>query len=65
MINAYKDLVGKLEGNRTCGRPRHRWEDNIRNDLREIGWEVSLMLMTQDKYQWQALVNMLMKFLVP
>jgi hypothetical protein len=33
-------LVGKPEGKRLLGRPRHRWEDNIRMDLREIGWEV-------------------------
>jgi hypothetical protein len=34
--NAYMILVGKLEGKRPLGRPRHRWEDNIRMDLREI-----------------------------
>jgi hypothetical protein len=37
MRNKYKILVGKLEGKRRCGRPRHKWEDNIRMDLREIG----------------------------
>jgi hypothetical protein len=37
--NAYKILVGKPEGKRPFGRPRRRWEDNIRLDLREIGWE--------------------------
>jgi hypothetical protein len=36
----YKVLVGKPEGNRPLGRPRHRWEDGIRMDLREIGWRV-------------------------
>jgi hypothetical protein len=36
--NAYKILVGKPEGKRPLGRPRHRWEDNIRMDLTEIGW---------------------------
>jgi hypothetical protein len=35
--NAYRILMGKLEGKRPLGRPRHRWEDNIRMDLREIG----------------------------
>jgi hypothetical protein len=35
---AYRILVGKPEGNRPLGRPRRRWEDNIRMDLREIGW---------------------------
>jgi hypothetical protein len=35
--NAYRDLVGKLEGRRRFGRPRRRWENNIKMDLREIG----------------------------
>jgi len=39
MRNAYKILVRKPEGKRLLGRPRHRWEDNIGMDLREIGWE--------------------------
>jgi hypothetical protein len=34
-----KILVGKPEGKRPLGRPRHRWKDNIRMDLREIGWQ--------------------------
>jgi hypothetical protein len=37
-MNAYGILVGKLEGKRPLGRPRHRWVDNIKIDLREIGW---------------------------
>jgi hypothetical protein len=36
--NAYRILVGKREGNTLLGRPRHRWVDNIKMDLREIGW---------------------------
>jgi len=40
MRNAYKILVGKPEGKRPFRRSRHRWEDNIRMDLKEIGWEV-------------------------
>jgi hypothetical protein len=40
MRNAYKILVGKPGGKRPLGRTRCRWEDNIRIDLREIGWEV-------------------------
>jgi hypothetical protein len=40
MRNAHNILVGKLEGERPLGRPRHRLEDNIKMDLREIGWEV-------------------------
>jgi hypothetical protein len=37
----YRVLVGKPEGKRSLGRPRRRWEDEIRMDLREIGWRVS------------------------
>jgi hypothetical protein len=37
--NAYRKLVGKLEGKRPLGRPRCRWVDNIKIDLREIGWD--------------------------
>jgi hypothetical protein len=40
MRNAHSIFVGKPEGQRPLGRPRHRWEDNIRMDLEEIGWEV-------------------------
>ena len=36
--NVYKVLVGKPEGNRQLGRPRHRWEDNIKMDLEEVEW---------------------------
>jgi hypothetical protein len=38
--NSYRILFGKLEGKRPLGRPRRRWEDNTRMDLREIGWKV-------------------------
>jgi hypothetical protein len=37
--NAYSILVGEPEGNRQLGRPRRRWEDNIRMDLMEVGWK--------------------------
>jgi hypothetical protein len=37
--NVYRILVGKPEGNRPLGRPRRRWVDNIKMDLREIGWD--------------------------
>jgi hypothetical protein len=39
MRNSYAILVGKPEGNRSLERPRRRWEDNIRVDVRKIGWE--------------------------
>jgi hypothetical protein len=48
--NAYNILVGKPEGKIPLGRPRHRWEDNIRMYLREIGWEVvDWMHLAQDR----------------
>jgi hypothetical protein len=53
MRNAIKILVGKLRRI-----PRRSWEDNIRMDLREIGWEgVDLMNLAQDRDRWWALVN--------
>jgi hypothetical protein len=52
----YKVLVGKPEGKRPLGRPRYRWEDMVRMDLREIGWEdVEWVQLTQDKGQWLLL----------
>jgi hypothetical protein len=52
MKNAYKTLVGKPEGNRPVGRIKSRCEDNIRVDLREIGWEgVDWMNLAQDRDQ--------------
>jgi hypothetical protein len=56
--NAYRILVGKPEEKRPLGRPRCRWEDNIRMDLREI-------VLTQDRDQWRALVNTVMNLRVP
>jgi hypothetical protein len=53
--------VGKLEGKRPLGRPRRRWVDNIKMDLREIGWNG----MDWDRDQWRALVNTVMNLRVP
>jgi hypothetical protein len=64
--NAYRLLVGKPKGKRPLGRPRCRWMKNIKIDLREIGWDgVDWIDLTQDRDQWRALVNMVMKFRVP
>jgi hypothetical protein len=64
--NAYRILLGKLEGKRPLGRPRHRWEDNIRMDLREIGWGgMHWIDLAQDRDQWKALVNTVMNLRVP
>jgi hypothetical protein len=61
MRNAYNILVGKPEWKRPFGRPRHQWEDNIKMDLREIGWEgVDWIHLAQDRDQWLTLVNMIM-----
>jgi hypothetical protein len=50
--NPYRILVGKPEGRRPLGRPRHGWEDNIRMDLREIAWgDVEWIHLAQDRVQ--------------
>jgi hypothetical protein len=52
MKNAYTILVGKPEGKKPLGRPRRRWLDNIRTDLREIAWEVvDWIHLAQDRDQ--------------
>jgi len=59
-------LVGKPEEKRPLGRPRHRWEDNIRMDLGEIGWGgVDWIHLTQDRDQFWALVNIIINLPVP
>jgi len=53
------------ERKRPFGRPRRRWEDNIRMDRREIGWEVvDWMHLALDREQWRALVNTVMNLCV-
>jgi hypothetical protein len=48
------------------GRPRHRWEDNIKMDLREVGWGgVNWSELAQDRDRWQALVNAVVNLRVP
>jgi hypothetical protein len=65
-INLYKGLVGKPEGKRPLGRPRLRWRDGIRMELREIGWwGVEWIHLAQDRDWWRALVNTVMNFRVP
>jgi len=62
----YRVLVGKHEGRRSVGRPRRRWEDNIRLYLREVGCGcVDWMELAQDRGRWRALVNAVMNLRVP
>jgi hypothetical protein len=64
--NVYRILVGKPEGKRPLGRPRRRWADNIKMDLREIGWDgMDWIELAQDKDPWRALVNTVMNLRVP
>jgi hypothetical protein len=64
--NAYKILVGKPEGKRPLERPRDRWLDNIKMDLREVGWDGrDWMDLPQDRDWWRAHVNAVMNLRVP
>jgi hypothetical protein len=64
--NAYRILVGKPEGRRPLGRPRHRWVHNIKMDLREIGWDgIDWVDLAQGRDQWRALANTVMNLRVP
>jgi hypothetical protein len=59
--NAYRILVGNPEGKRPLERPRYRWVDNIKIDLREIGWDgMDWFDLAQDRDQCRALVNTVM-----
>jgi hypothetical protein len=58
-------VVGKPEGKRSLGRPRSRWEDNIKMDLQEVGCGgMDWMELAQDRGRWWALVNAVMKLRV-
>jgi hypothetical protein len=61
--NAYRLLVGELEGKRPLGRPRRRCVDNIRMDLGEVGW--SDVDSIGDRNRWRTLVNSVLNFRVP
>jgi hypothetical protein len=64
--NVYRVLLGKPEGNRPLGRPRHRWIDNIKLSLLAISLGVVHWIdLAQDKYSWRALVNTVMNLRVP
>jgi len=62
---AYRVLLGKPEGKRPLGRIRHRWVDNIRMDLQEVGcWYVDLIGLAQDRDGWWKLVSAVMNLRV-
>jgi hypothetical protein len=62
----YRVLVGRSEGKRPLGRPRCRWEDNIKLDLREIGIDVEKWIhLARDRVQWRAFLNTVINLLVP
>jgi hypothetical protein len=64
--NAYKILVGNPEDKRPLGRLRHRWVDNIKMDLREIGWDgFDWIDLAQYRDQWRTLVNTVMNLWIP
>ena len=62
----YRVLVGKPDGRRPLGRPRRRWEDNIKMYLREVVCGgMDWIELAQDRYRWQALVNAVMNLRGP
>jgi hypothetical protein len=56
---------GKTEGKRPLGRPKRRWENNIKMDLQEVGWGYGLIELAQDRDRRGALVNAIMNLRVP
>ena len=62
----YRVLVGKPKGKRPLGRPRSRWEDNIKMDFQEVGCGgMDWIELAQDRNRWRALVNAVMNLRVP
>jgi hypothetical protein len=62
----YRVLVGKPEGKKPLGRPRRRWEDNIKMDLQEVGSGCEDWIgLTQDRNRWRALVSAARNLRVP
>ena len=66
MTGVCRVWVGKPEGKRPLGRPRHRWEDNIKMDLQEVGCRgMDWIELVQDRDRWRALVTAVMNLRVP
>jgi hypothetical protein len=63
---AYRILVERPEGRQPLGRPRRRWEDGIKTDLRVVGWGgMNWIELAEDRDRWRALVNAVMNLRVP
>jgi hypothetical protein len=62
---AYRILVGRPDGRRPLGRPRRICEDNIKRDLKDVGWDMDWIELAQDRDRWRALVNAVMNLRVP
>ena len=57
--------MGKLERKRTFGRPGSRWDNNIKTDLQEVGWDIDWIDQTQDRDRWTALLYAIINLWVP
>jgi hypothetical protein len=62
---AYRILVRRPGGRRPPGRPRLRWEDNIKIDLQGMGWDMNWIGLAEDRDRWRAVVNAVMNLRVP
>ena len=63
---AYRVLVGRPEGKRALGRPRLRWDDNIKMDLQDVVWRgMDWIDLAEDRDRWRAVVNAVMNLRVP
>jgi hypothetical protein len=62
---AYRILVGRPEGRRPLGTPRHRWEYNIKMDIQDVGWGMDWIELAQGRDRWRAVVNAVMNLRGP
>jgi hypothetical protein len=62
---AYGILVGRPEGRRPLGKPRCRWDDNIKMELQEVGWSMDWIELAQDRDRWRVLLNAVVNLGVP